>query len=227
MPTTTNYGWTTPADTDLVKDGASAIRTLGTGIDTTVKALNPETTLGDISYRSSTSNTNTRLAIGTSGQVLTVNGGVPAWTTLTVGNTFVGCRAYRSSSTTIANGALTAIEYNAESYDTDNFHSTSTNPSRMTIPTGKGGYYALDVMLTYSDNSGGFRDLRFYKNGSELQMLRTAGQPNANALTGMFATYVGNFAAGDYLEVYGYQNSGGQLDIGANTNSFTIYKIGD
>ena len=22
MPTTTNYGWTTPADTDLVKDGA-------------------------------------------------------------------------------------------------------------------------------------------------------------------------------------------------------------
>jgi hypothetical protein len=36
MPTTTNYGWTTPADTDLVKDGASAIRTLGTAIDTTV-----------------------------------------------------------------------------------------------------------------------------------------------------------------------------------------------
>lgn len=79
MPTTTNYGWTTPADTDLVKDGASAIRTLGSGVDTTVKNLNPETTLGDISYRSSTSNTNTRLAIGTTGQVLTVSGGVPAW----------------------------------------------------------------------------------------------------------------------------------------------------
>lgn len=34
MPTTTNFGWTTPADTDLVKDGAAAIRTLGGGIDT-------------------------------------------------------------------------------------------------------------------------------------------------------------------------------------------------
>jgi hypothetical protein len=34
MPTTTNFGWTTPADTDLVKDGALAIRTLGNGIDT-------------------------------------------------------------------------------------------------------------------------------------------------------------------------------------------------
>lgn len=79
MPTTTNYGWTTPADTDLVKDGAAAIRTLGSSVDSTVKNLNPETTLGDISYRSSTSNTNTRLAIGTTGQVLTVSGGVPAW----------------------------------------------------------------------------------------------------------------------------------------------------
>ena len=36
MATTTNNGWTTPNDTDLVKDGALAIRTLGNGIDTSV-----------------------------------------------------------------------------------------------------------------------------------------------------------------------------------------------
>jgi len=81
MATTTNYGWTTPDDTALVKDGASAIRTLGTSIDTTTKALNPSTTLGDVEYRSSTSNTNTRLGIGSTGQVLTVAGGVPSWAT--------------------------------------------------------------------------------------------------------------------------------------------------
>ncbi len=33
MATTTNYGWTTPDNTDLVKDGALAIRTLGSAID--------------------------------------------------------------------------------------------------------------------------------------------------------------------------------------------------
>ena len=81
MATTTNYGWTTPDDTALVKDGASAIRTLGSSVDTTTKALNPSTTLGDIEYRSSTANTNTRLGIGTTGQVLSVSGGVPAWAT--------------------------------------------------------------------------------------------------------------------------------------------------
>jgi hypothetical protein len=77
--TTPNYGWSVPTSTDLVKDGATAIETLGDSVDTTVKALNPETTLGDIAYRSSTANTNTRLGIGTTGQILTVSGGVPAW----------------------------------------------------------------------------------------------------------------------------------------------------
>lgn len=79
MATTTNYSWETPDDTDLVKDGAAAIRTLGSSIDTTTKALNPSTTLGDIEYRSATANTNTRLGIGSTGNVLTVSGGVPTW----------------------------------------------------------------------------------------------------------------------------------------------------
>ena len=87
MATTTNYGWTTPDDTALVKDGASAIRTLGSSIDTTTKNLNPSTTLGDIEYRSSTANTNTRLPLGTAGQVLQVNSGAtaPEWATVSSG----------------------------------------------------------------------------------------------------------------------------------------------
>ena len=103
MASTTNYGWVTPDDTSLVKDGASAIRTLGSSIDTTTKALNPETTLGDISYRSSTANTNTRLAIGTSGQVLTVSGGVPAWTTISSGGrTLISTTTLTGASTTLS-----------------------------------------------------------------------------------------------------------------------------
>lgn len=38
MATTTNYGWTTPDNTALVKDGAAAIRTLGSSIDTSMNA---------------------------------------------------------------------------------------------------------------------------------------------------------------------------------------------
>ena len=105
MATTTNYAWDTPDDTDLVKDGAAAIRTLGSSIDTTTKALNPSTTLGDIEYRSATANTNTRLGIGTSGQVLAVSSGVPAWITPSAG----GLTSIASGSLSGANVLLSSI----------------------------------------------------------------------------------------------------------------------
>jgi hypothetical protein len=50
MATTTNYGWTTPNDSDAFKLGASAIRTLGSAIDTTLYNLNQ----GDVSYNLNT-----------------------------------------------------------------------------------------------------------------------------------------------------------------------------
>ena len=80
MATTTNYGWTTPDDTALVKDGASAIRTLGSSVDTTVKALNAGTTAGDLDYYTAAT-TKARIGIGTNGQILTSNGSVPSWAT--------------------------------------------------------------------------------------------------------------------------------------------------
>jgi hypothetical protein len=111
MATTTNYGWTTPNDTDLVKDGAAAIRTLGSSVDTTTKALNPSTTLGDIEYRSSTANTNTRLGIGTSGQVLTVSSGVPAWVTASSGGmTLLSTTTLSGASTTISSIDQTYVD---------------------------------------------------------------------------------------------------------------------
>ena len=103
MATTTNYGWTTPDDTALVKDGAAAIRTLGSSVDTTTKALNPSTTLGDIEYRSSTANTNTRLGIGSTGNVLTVAGGVPTWAAPAAGGmTLLSTTSASGSSFTIS-----------------------------------------------------------------------------------------------------------------------------
>ena len=54
MATTTYFGWTTPDNTALVKDGASAIRTLGSAIDSSMQYLEGGTT-GQI--LSKTSNT--------------------------------------------------------------------------------------------------------------------------------------------------------------------------
>jgi hypothetical protein len=131
MATTTNFGWDTPDDTDLVKDGAAAIRTALNGVDTSFVDLkggttgqvlsktsgtdldftwitdatgmtNPMTTTGDTIYSSSGS-TPARLAVGSTGDVLTVAGGVPTWAAPSGGTSWVllnaGGTALTSAST--------------------------------------------------------------------------------------------------------------------------------
>jgi hypothetical protein len=78
---TSNYGFVLPTSSDLVTDLPADFDVALQGVDTRLKALNPATTLGDLNYASATANTNTRLGIGTNGQVLGVVAGVPAWTT--------------------------------------------------------------------------------------------------------------------------------------------------
>ena len=84
MPTTTNFGWTTPADTDLVKDGAAAIRTLGNGIDTSFLDLKG----------------------GTTGQVLSKTSGTDldfTWTTIASGGmTQIATGSFSGSSVVIS-----------------------------------------------------------------------------------------------------------------------------
>ena len=105
MATTTNYSWTTPDDTDLVKDGAAAIRTLGSSADTTVKALNPGTTAGDVDYYTAAT-TKARIAIGTAGQILTVNSGAtaPEWATPAAGG---GMTLINTCGTTLTGASVT------------------------------------------------------------------------------------------------------------------------
>lgn len=75
MATSPNYGWLEPDNTDLVKNGALAIRTLGNAIDTTMATMVPKSLVdakGDL-IAATAADTVSRLAVGTNGQVLTAD----------------------------------------------------------------------------------------------------------------------------------------------------------
>jgi hypothetical protein len=86
------------------------------GVDTRLKALQPGTTLGDLAYSSATANTNTRLPIGSDGQVLSIVAGVPAWATGVAGDiegvtAGIGISGGGTSGTvTVTNSMATAID---------------------------------------------------------------------------------------------------------------------
>lgn len=93
-----------PTNTDLVKDLPADFDIFGQAVDDRIKALNPETTAGDISYRASTANAKSRLAIGTAGQVLAVNSGAtaPEWKTLSSGGITLISETVASSLTSLS-----------------------------------------------------------------------------------------------------------------------------
>jgi hypothetical protein len=62
MATTTNYGWSTPDNTAYVKDGALAIRTLGSAIDTTLGSFLNVKQVVNVTYTTQTSNSTTTYA---------------------------------------------------------------------------------------------------------------------------------------------------------------------
>jgi hypothetical protein len=264
MATTTNFGWETPDDTDLVKDGAAAIRTLGQSIDTSMADLEGGTTGQVLAKNSNTdmdfiwtnggditgvtagvgisgggtsgavtvtnsmataittagdlikgtgSGTFDRLGIGTTGQVLTVASGAPSWASPSAA-AFSGCSIYNSADVSLTSGTATAITCDSEFYDTDGFHSISSNTSRITIPSGKGGYYLIQGYMQYASNATGNRTTSIRKNGSTilLQNLNSV-QPEASRSMNIAIAYVGNFAVADYVELFGVQNSGGALTV--------------
>lgn len=167
---------------------------------------NPMTTEGDIIYGGA-AGAPTRLAVGANRKLLKSNGTDPGYAF----PTWIGCRLRNSIDQTINNtSANGAALFDTEDEDTDNFHSTSSNTSRITIPTGLDGVYLLTG--TAQDATGG-SFMRFYKNGAALAgaLGRLPNASDAVAISGIF-----RLAATDYMELTFYTNSANHTIKGGN-----------
>ena len=218
MATTTNYSWTTPDDTDLVKDGAAAIRTLGSAIDTSFAADQGDLLLGG------TSDIFEPLAIGAAATVLTSDGTTASWAA-PAGGAFVGVKLFLTADQTIANATQAVIAFGAgsESIDTDAFHDTSTNNTRITIPAGKGGKYLVIASVNFVGNSAGSRELWVQKGASGRVIEDTVSIVGTTA-QGLTAVGIVSLAVADYIQMYVEQNSGGNLNVNGDFSQQTRFE---
>jgi hypothetical protein len=173
-----------------------------------------------------------RIAVGSNDQVLTADSSTSTglkWATPSSGSTFVGVSVYNGttglSTQSISNNTLTALTFNNELFDTDGFHSTSTNTSRLTVPSGKAGYYQIFGTTIFDTNATGKRYININKNGSTI----FSGGELAGSSTlyiSSYASCVVNLAVGDYIEFFAYQNSGGNLNIYTGAiNSYSQFSM--
>jgi len=146
-----------------------------------------------------------RLAVGTNGQVLTADSTAAtglAWATPAGGSTYSGASAYRSSSQTLTANAYTAIQWNAEYWDTNTFHDNATNPSRFTVPSGKAGYYSFRFNVGIGSISG---DVYFHVRVNGTTKWNFSW--DMNSPTNVMSSATLSLAVGDYVELFIYNTS--------------------
>ena len=128
------------------------------------------------------------------------------WQAPASGSTFVGCSLKASADQTISNNTLTAVTWDQEDFDTDGFHSTSSNTSRITIPTGKGGKYQVNAFAQWDANATGDREIHIYKNGASVK--KTELIPNASVFPSSTIMMIIDLVATDYIELFCFQTAG-------------------
>lgn len=161
------------------------------------------TTTGDIIYASG-ANTPARLGIGSTGNILTVSGGVPTWAAPS-GGSLPAFSVYKDGGNqSIGTTTFTKLTFNAEDFD------TGSNFASDTFTVGTAGYYQISASSRI--NTNGTSILSLYKNGTayhEVYEWTSSAQWNSASLSVLMYLNVS-----DTLEIYAYSGAAGTAGNG-------------
>jgi len=139
-----------------------------------------------------------------------------------------GARAYHSiTQSHTTSGAWQSLALDSERYDTDTIHDTVTNNSRLTCKTA--GKYLIIGNIRFAVNATGSRGVRAYLNNTTVVGEHVEVVASAGTVTVLHISTIYDLAVNDYVELQGFQSSGGALNMEQAANyapEFMIQKIG-
>lgn len=142
-----------------------------------------------------------------------------------------GCRVYHSVAQTITTATTTVLAFNNERFDSDAFHDTVTNNSRLTVPTGLAGKYLIWATVEWAPVADATMRLIGLQLNVGTQIARVGGPAvnNASFGTTQNVSCVYDLAVGDYVQVIVFHARGSNLDVGTTANyspEFGMQRIG-
>jgi hypothetical protein len=133
-----------------------------------------------------------------------------------------GCRIRRSTNQTLTNNAVTKIAFSVEDYDDAGFADLAVSNTRITIPTGYGGYYLVGYYVATGaagSNATWVSSVLLLNGIDDITMQIESNHAGwANGVGTHGKTSLINLVAGDYIELSMNNNASGGL-IQADTHT--------
>lgn len=223
----------------LVADSTyTTLEAVGTGATTAngaaiVPLIEPSSTYFTMAYSGSGANSLTKItgsvAVGAGGAMsfdLTVR--ITGWQSQVqmssdTDTRVIAARMSMSATQSLANNSASKVSFNTVTFDSAGAFSVSA--TRYNIPVS--GFYRVVATVDFAVNNAGSRALSVFKNGNLAASLGLIPASPGDSVRVNGSALI-NCVAGDYIEIYAFQNSGVSLTIGnadGAVNYFTVERL--
>lgn len=136
-----------------------------------------------------------------------------------------GASVYHSLDQSVADSTPITLTWDSEAYDTNDIHSSVTNPSRLTAQTA--GKYLVWATVVWEANGSGDRNIEIKKNGQttspSVQYFDVSGKATVMSMN---ISGILDLIVNDYIELEVYQTSGEPLNVLNGVSGFGMQRIG-
>lgn len=132
-------------------------------------------------------------------------------------------RYQKTTTQSIPHGVVTVVAFTSamEVYDTA---SLGNNDSRFTVPAGFDGLWAMGGNFIWATSSAGDRAILIGKNGSGSRLVQSEiGATTTGPISGYEVATEARLVAGDYIELFAFQTTGGALSIDGSANPINFW----
>lgn len=147
------------------------------------------------------------------------------------GGSYIAAQVRKNAVQATVTGTDTKITFAVTVWDTGGLWDAANN--RFVVPAGMAGKYRISARLLFASNAVGVRIVMFVKNGGFADLYgyeKEAASSGGSTVVQSF--YVADLADGDTMECYGYQSSGGGLNVEGHatltyaSSEFTFERLG-